>query len=378
MTYTFYRLKDSDVTWLYGPLHTVIRTEEDPFLKPRQATTEDTLGLMVPYKKSEKPLKSALKKLSTADLLKRSASELLINNEQTTTTSTAILDNKGKGRRKLSISVVNDELHAVSPSILATHRQPRLRFNHQVEQCIALTDHEDIMEENESDLMEDSDEDTDMIITSHITYSNERKKSIKMIAPARLKKSQSDVDTDDVSSISSVSTASSVGYITRSPAISSPVVASPVTGHLMDHMEDGEEKEEYMPTDAPLENMLEKPVERPVYSTMRSSSSSINSVTQSYKEKTTIAEPALVTMHQTATDIHKDNGNNTNVFNNIATWAASYLWKSENSRESRVKYQHRASPPPQPQPSTSASIIPSSAIPIERPYAQTSSNSSSL
>jgi hypothetical protein len=338
-----HRLKDSDVTWLYGPLHTVIRTEDDPFLTPRKATTEETLGLMVPHAEKTQ-LKSALKKVTMADLLKRSASELLD------------VTPPKQHHHKISISEANNELRAVSPAILATHRQPRLRFNHQVEQCIALTneerEHGDIEEEEEEDSMndDDSDEDTDQI---HITY-NERPKSIKKIAPARLKKSQSDIDTDDVCSISSTSTASSVGFITRSP-----IVSSPAAGQL----EDTDEEEVLSFYDRPTASQQ---FIRPTATTRNSS----NSITQPYKEKTNIAEPALVTMHQTATDIRKDNGDNTipTLFNNIANWAASYLWPKDNNNRPRLS----------PQPSVSASIIPTSAIAIERHYAPISSNSSSL
>lgn len=358
------RLKDSDVTWLYGPLHTVIRTEDDPFLTPRKSTAEETLGLMMPRHtqkpaNSHPPLKSALKKVTTADLLKRSASELMdITSDQ--------------HQRSVSISEANNELHAVSPNILATYRQPRLRFNHQVEQCIALTDeereHEDIEEEDGDDLIhdhdhedrdededdddeDDSDDDNDQI---HITYYNERRKSIKKIAPARLKKSQSDADTDDVSSISSTSTASSVGFITRSPVVSSPAAGQ---------FEDTDEDEVLSFYDRPT--AAQQSTTRP---TMIRPSSSSNSITQPYKEKTNIAEPALVTMHQTATDIQKDSGTNSpTLINNIAHWAASYLWPGDNNRSK-----------PSPRPSVSASIIPTSAIPIQRHYAPTSSNSSSL
>ncbi|CAO3615010.1 unnamed protein product [Mucor hiemalis] len=337
---------------------------------------------MMDHKKQreeEEPvLKSALKKVTTADLLKRSASELL-NNGNEHLPSNPI----NAHRRKISISEVNDELHAVSPVVLATHRQPRLRFNHEVEQCIALTDeereHEDIMEEDEEDSLNESDEDTDQIITSHVTYFNDRRKSIKKIAPARLKKSQSDIDTDDVSSISSTSTASSVGFITRSPAVSSPVIASPVipspiASHLLDDTDEDYDEEEVTHSfheEASSSNQQVNEV-RPVYAAIRSSSSS-NSITQPYKEKTNIAEPALVTMHQTATDIQKDNGGNSNLFNHIATWAASYLWPGDNHNHIRSQH-HR----PSLQPSVSTSAIPTSAIPIEKSYAATSSNSSSL
>lgn len=340
-----------------------------------------------PKQEEEPVLKSALKKVTTADLLKRSASELLNNNNDHHHLLSKPIN---PHRRKISISEVNDELHAVSPVVLATHRQPRLRFNHEVEQCIALTDeereHEDIMEEDEEDSLNESDEDTDHIITSHVTYYNDRRKSIKKIAPARLKKSQSDVDTDDVSSISSTSTASSVGFITRSPAVASPVIASPVipspiASHLLDDTDEegyDEEEEEVThtfheePSSSSSSSRQQQANEvRPVYSAIRSSSSS-NSITQPYKEKTNIAEPALVTMHQTATDIQKDNGGNSNLFNHIATWAASYLWPGDN--HPRPQQQHR----PSLQPSVSTSAIPTSAIPIERSYAATSSNSSSL
>ncbi|KAG2209134.1 hypothetical protein INT46_004642 [Mucor plumbeus] len=405
-------LKDSDVTWLYGPLHTVIRTEEDPFLTPRKATAEDTLGLILQSKtkQSKKPLKSALKKVTTVDLLKRSATELANNTTK----------DSSKRQRKISISQVNDALRAVSPVILASHRQPKLRFNHQVEQCIALTDeeereHEDIEEHEENeeeeliirssitdDGMEDDssegDEDTDQIITSHITYTESadgnsmigrrqsftpQRKSIKKIAPARLKKSQSDQDTDDAS-ISSTSTASSVGYITsRSPVASSPIV--------YDDDDDEEEEEEHeenhsisdteeyyiQPTNN-MESFYQRPTpgqrlrqEKPLVNMHRSSSS--NSITQTYREKTNAAEPALVTMHQTATDINNSakKGDNSTLFNHIATWAASYLWPNNIVRS------------PSPQASVSTSIIPSStaaaAIPIERHYVPpTSSNASSL
>ncbi|KAG2199492.1 hypothetical protein INT47_009946 [Mucor saturninus] len=349
-------LKDSDVTWLYGPLHTVIRTEEDPFLTPRKATTEETLGLMVPHVEKTQ-LKSALKKVTTADLLKRSASELL---------DISPPEQHHPQPRKLSIAEVNNEYQAVSPAVLATHRQPRLRFNHQVEQCIALTDeereHGDITEEGDSmddddmdDDIDDSDDDTDQIHTSY----NDRPRSIKKIAPARLKKSQSDVDTDDVCSISSTSTASSVGFITRSPVVSSPAPGL---------SEDTDEEEVLSFYDRPT--VSQQPSIRPAVPTRTSSSS----ITQPYKEKTNIAEPALVTMHQTATDIHKDNGGSTStptLLNNLANWAASYLWPNENNKSNHKQR-------PSPQPSLSASIIPTVAIPIERHYAPTSSNSSSL
>lgn len=369
----------------------------------------------------EKPiLKSALKKVTTADLLKRSASELAAAQQP----AIAAIKNR-KQQRKISISDVNNELHAVSPVVLANHRQPRLRFNHQVEQCIALTDeeereHEDIIEEEEGnleDLESEGDEDTDQIITSHITYkpvpivqTQQQRKSIKKIAPARLKKSQCDADTDDASSILSTSTASSVGF-TRSPVVS--LVSSPVTRHLdisdeeeeveedtlssaddeheeeeEDVLEDLEEEEEDIHPIVPTANSLhytrhtsdysqQQQPSRPV--PIRSNTSSSNSIIT----QTKIAEPALVTTHSTATDIQSTNGKrDSNLFNHIATWAASYLWRPNNGAAAgNGSGTKGVAGGPSPQPSVSTSILPnsSSAIPIERSYAPpTSSNHSSL
>ncbi|KAG0745194.1 hypothetical protein G6F57_004580 [Rhizopus arrhizus] len=211
-------LKDSDVTWLYGPLHTVIQEKEDRFTTPRTPKTEETLNLMIP-KTVTPTLKPALKKVTEKDLLKRSAN--LKNNNN---------------HRKLSISEANNKLHAVSPVILANHRQPKLRFNHEVEQCIALTDA----------VTEDSSEEDEEW--------ERRKKSIKIIAPARLKRSQSDVE-----SVSSSSSSFNEAFSTVTK-------------------------------------------EEPIQVTKR---------TSIVKEKSDAAEPALVTMHQTATDIQKDStGNN--------------------------------------------------------------------
>ncbi|KAI8372430.1 hypothetical protein BD560DRAFT_394917 [Blakeslea trispora] len=195
-------LKDSDVTWLYGPLHTVIKDmdEQDRYAKPKVTTTEDALGLMTALQQSKesketkeqqeplkeqpkehqkalpnqctqqkmpaqqeaeiqlepkipkqdtaatsstsyphrptasplqngKPLKSALKKVTMSDILKRSVSELQIHNESSPSKLTS----------GISISEANEQLGAFSPSVIASHRQPKLRFNQYVEQCVALS-----------------------------------------------------------------------------------------------------------------------------------------------------------------------------------------------------------------------------------------------
>ncbi|KAI8378134.1 hypothetical protein EDC96DRAFT_435395 [Choanephora cucurbitarum] len=244
-------LKDSDVTWLYGPLHRVIQNgDEDPYLKPKKSTTADTLGLMLPIqtKQNQPPkLKSALKKKMTqVDLLRRSATELSLYSHTKTQLH----------HRTSSLSEVNQKLKAVSPAILATHRQPKLRFNTQVEQCIAVT-----VEEPTRD--------------DHIPR-QQTSSTIKKIAPARLKRSHSDQDADDISSVSSNSTSSS-RVITQS---------SPICHYSSDS--DTEE------------------------------------------EKSDVAQPALVKTHHTATDINKTTTmHQTGIFNHIATWASSYLWPGQ-------------------------------------------------
>jgi len=113
-------LKDSDVTWLYGPLHTVIKDMNDDthFNSLKHESHHKT---PIPHE-SPKPLKSALKKLSRTDLLKRSTSELL----------------------NMSMFMEDSKQAEFSPEVIANHRQPKLRFNPYVEQCVALSDEEQI------------------------------------------------------------------------------------------------------------------------------------------------------------------------------------------------------------------------------------------
>ncbi|KAI7895565.1 uncharacterized protein EV154DRAFT_457685 [Mucor mucedo] len=230
-------LKDSDVTWLYGPLHTVIKEigDTDRYAKPKVSTTEDTLGLMMnqapapplspsppptsskkeekrpmenskqsrpsasPLQGHQKPLKSALKKVTMSDILKRSASELQINKEDSS---------------NISISEANQQLGAFSPAVIASHRQPKLRFNQYVEQCVALGTDEtskkkgsrlrmvdlndattDTNEEDDtSDSYEPGDESDAGSIMIH-RKPNKVRSSIKKIEPALLKtNSRSDPD----------------------------------------------------------------------------------------------------------------------------------------------------------------------------------------
>ncbi|KAG0170645.1 hypothetical protein DFQ28_000168 [Apophysomyces sp. BC1034] len=246
-------LKDSDVTWLYGPLHRVIDNGEDRYAKPKISSTEDTLGLMTPSyppatttplptssttasnqtqkekviasspllsssssppppssssssspqpqslqepaTPSGRPLKSALKKVTMSERLKRSASELQV-------------ENLSLGPN-MSIAEANKQLGAFSPAVIATHRQPKLRFNQYVEQCIALssgdetrTSRQQLVTSDEDESSSEEEEDDDDAIVMH-----QPRSSIKKIAPARLKSSSQSEHETDVSSLSSSSSA---------------------------------------------------------------------------------------------------------------------------------------------------------------------------
>ncbi|KAI9301628.1 hypothetical protein BJ944DRAFT_1486 [Cunninghamella echinulata] len=186
-------LKDSDVTWLYGPLHTVIKSEENDRYAPSEnkSSTHDKLGLIhaseslltenkninnnnsngittppppttstsiippttsllpsledhvtPPSSSSSKPLKSALKRVTMSDILRRSASELLFDKEyahqnQQDDHDHTILPTSSSS---ISLSEANRKVGAFSPSIIATHRQPKLRFNQRVEQYMVISD----------------------------------------------------------------------------------------------------------------------------------------------------------------------------------------------------------------------------------------------
>ncbi|OAD77955.1 hypothetical protein PHYBLDRAFT_68548 [Phycomyces blakesleeanus NRRL 1555(-)] len=292
-------LKDSDVTWLYGPLHTVIHDQEDRYSKPKISSTQDTLGLITAppplteqqtnppvlrpeqsqaestntvnqqsqtnpesqpltptvaieggvakqpeqqkengqEKNTRRPLKSALKRVTMSDILKRSASEIHVDT----------LNSLGPDPSSLSITEANKQLGVFSPSVIATHRQPKLRFNQQVEQCIALSIDEKTARSRSNSQATDSsrldntdgqsggEDPTNSTIsgsngagagpgtggtttTTTTSSSNGRQRplfprsSIKKIAPARLKNSSQSEHETDVSSLSSSASSSSTGH----------------------------------------------------------------------------------------------------------------------------------------------------------------------
>ncbi|KAI9282906.1 hypothetical protein BC943DRAFT_295666 [Umbelopsis sp. AD052] len=204
-------LKDSDVTWLYGPLHTVVK-QDDKYSKPKESSTHDKLGLMnasTPIKSlnpAKKILKPALKKRSVSDYLRRAPPK---------TATRVLLVDQPKRTSELSLTDQNNEVNAVSPEVLATHRQPKLRFNSYVEQCIALSDNEEEDDEHnttdtqqgaavsnphQEGLYEDDD-----VIVFNVTKRSSSTPSIMKIEPTRLKRQApgdfgADSDTSSVGS----------------------------------------------------------------------------------------------------------------------------------------------------------------------------------
>jgi transcriptional regulator of NAD metabolism len=193
----FDRLKDSDVTWLYGPLHTVVK-QDDKYSKPKESSTQDKFGLIgtSSVTQASKPppstslLKPALKKRSVSDILRGT---------QPKDTRVRLVD-QPKRTSELSLTDQNNRVNAVSPQVLATHRQPKLRFNSYVEQCIALSDSDNEEEREEKDIINDTShpsdsvhhhsdiyEDDDMMVLN-VTKRSTSTPSIMKIEPTRLKR----------------------------------------------------------------------------------------------------------------------------------------------------------------------------------------------
>lgn len=199
-------MKDSDVTWLYGPLHTVVK-QDDKYSKPKQSSTHDKLGLIgTTSSKLKLPnvtttlLKPALKKRSVSDILRRPAPK----------SSRVLLVDQPKRASELSLTDQNNRVNAVSPEVLATHRQPKLRFNSYVEQCIALSDNDEEDTIHTHDQEEDTEhheglyEDDDVMILN-VTKRSSSTPSIMKIEPTRLKRQApgdfgADSDTSSVGS----------------------------------------------------------------------------------------------------------------------------------------------------------------------------------
>jgi hypothetical protein len=153
---------------------------------------------------AKKILKPALKKRSVSDYLRRPPPK----------TTRVLLVDQPKRTSELSLTDQNNRVNAVSPEVLATHRQPKLRFNSYVEQCIALSNNEEEEDElNTTDTQEESVssphqeglyEDDDVIVLN-VTKRSSSTPSIMKIEPTRLKRQApgdfgADSDTSSVGS----------------------------------------------------------------------------------------------------------------------------------------------------------------------------------
>jgi len=204
-------LKDNDVTWLYGPLHTVISNMKDD---DRNIMNECNGSSSKEY---SKPLRPALKKLTESDILKRSVSELMMFNNDS-----------------LNTSIDHHSSHEFSSEVIANHRQPKLRFNPCVEQCVALSDEEQIriynrnkrrhevrlkkyagnhyLDDEDYEASDESSSEEDDNSAIHTAQSKSRiHSSIRIIEPSFLKSTSisdtnsSDIDTNQKNNTYSVS-----------------------------------------------------------------------------------------------------------------------------------------------------------------------------
>lgn len=135
---------------------------------------------------AKKILKPALKKRSVSDYLRRPPPK----------TTRVLLVDQPKRTSELSLTDQNNRVNAVSPEVLATHRQPKLRFNSYVEQCIALSDNEEDDELHTTDTpgetvnsphQEGLYEDDDVLVLN-VTKRSSSTPSIMKIEPTRLKR----------------------------------------------------------------------------------------------------------------------------------------------------------------------------------------------
>lgn len=169
-----YRLKDSDTTWLYGPLY---KANIDEFDLARFGTQTIPVASVITATTLTTPttpgsLKPALKHKTASELFK---ADTLFHVQ-----SDLKLDRKIKPYTKAQESAVFKE-----------HRQPKLRFNDSVEQCVAIDDAVSDDELNE----EDEDEDDGIMMR----ISEKRPaRSIVRINPTKLKAgSMHGMDPDD-------------------------------------------------------------------------------------------------------------------------------------------------------------------------------------
>ncbi|WFC96721.1 protein phosphatase regulator [Malassezia brasiliensis] len=180
-------LKESDVTWLYGPLH----GEAKPVPPPKVATTAERLGI-----DDHSGKKSILKHRTLTDLLQQPRTLSLANEEEP----------EDAWSKKSELHTVRSEVHLARPTDLrrrlgspelergdaaeAAEAKARrhISFNHRVEQCVAL-DYSGVSSEEETSASEASDASSDAAPSSRrsSTASSEPPASIARLEPTQLK-----------------------------------------------------------------------------------------------------------------------------------------------------------------------------------------------
>ncbi|KAG0263318.1 hypothetical protein BG011_008947 [Mortierella polycephala] len=183
-------LKDSDTTWLYGPLY---KASIDEFDLARFGAQTVPGGTKVPASPTrENRLKPVLKYKTASELFK---ADTLFHIQ-----SDLKLERKIKPNSK-----------AQETAVIKQHRQPKLRFNDSVEQCVSID--ADALSDNE--LVEDDEEDAGILMR----ISEKRPtRSIVRIHPTKLKaESMHGMDTDDKTdrplTLASSYTDSGLGYV---------------------------------------------------------------------------------------------------------------------------------------------------------------------
>ncbi|KAF8930644.1 hypothetical protein BGZ58_008110 [Dissophora ornata] len=152
-------LKDSDTTWLYGPLY---KASIDEFDLARFGAQTIPGGTKMPSPFStENGLKPALKHKTASELFK---ADTLFHVQ-----SDLKLDRKIEPKSKAQESLV-----------IKQHRQPKLRFNDSVEQCVSI----DTEALSDDEMIDDDEEDAGILMK---ISSKRPAKSIVRINPTRLK-----------------------------------------------------------------------------------------------------------------------------------------------------------------------------------------------
>ncbi|KAF9352384.1 hypothetical protein BGX26_009788 [Mortierella sp. AD094] len=152
-------LKDSDTTWLYGPLY---KASIDEFDLARFGAQTVPGGTKIP---ASPTLKTGLKPV----LKHKTASELFKADTLFHVQSDLKLDRKIEPKSKAQESMV-----------LKQHRQPKLRFNDSVEQCVSV----DTEALSDDDLIDDDEEDAGILMR---ISSRRPARSIVRINPTKLK-----------------------------------------------------------------------------------------------------------------------------------------------------------------------------------------------